>query len=423
MIEMVVKLLGHKNPYTGPDLRPGAGPLVHRGAERGRHLLLHLGGRVQRLPDLSPKLFLRQFSDWLKAKYGSEEKLRAGLGAAPCRRARAWPSRTSCRRPIPGSWATITCPARRAASGSGCLDTAQYLHEAQNRFYAKFLKAVRLAGYEGPLVGSPWQAPSMLPHYDNLRSDYLVGYIDRHNYFGGGLFDSMLAASRQRLLLQWLAASDRSALRTVGVDPRSTRRSTAPRGRRSSPPTAWACKAGTPRTSSNRSSAGRTFADRAGWQPWGVWDADVPTQIGQFPTLARMIYRGDVRESDVISVRRVNVDDLAPGQVRLLRQGGAAGRRQELRRQRPARGPGRGPGGGRVHRHAAALDAARHGQVPPRLDDRLRHRTARLEHGRQGLFHRQHAGHEGGGGLRRGPAAGPGRRDDHAPSAPTPRSC
>ena len=32
----------------------------------------------------------------------------------------------------------------------------------------------------------------MLPHYFNLRSDYLVGYIDRHNYFGGGLFDTML---------------------------------------------------------------------------------------------------------------------------------------------------------------------------------------------------------------------------------------
>ena len=91
----------------------------------------------------------------------------------------------------------------------------------------------------------------------------------------------------------------------------------------------------------------------------------MPTQIGQFPTLARMIYRGDVREADVISVRRISPDDLAPGQVRLLRQGRAAGRHQVLRRQRPARGPGRGPGGRRIHRHPPALDAARHGQVSP----------------------------------------------------------
>ena len=67
------------------------------------------------------------------------------------------------------------------------------------------MKAVRLAGYEGPLVGLPWQAPAMLPHYYNLRSDYLVGYIDRHNYFGGGLFDSMLAQPGQRLFLQRIA--------------------------------------------------------------------------------------------------------------------------------------------------------------------------------------------------------------------------
>ena len=37
-----------------------------------------------------------------------------------------------------------------------------------------------------------------------------------------------------------------------------------------------------------------------------TWETDVPTQLGQYPVLARMIYRGDVRESDIISTRRVN---------------------------------------------------------------------------------------------------------------------
>ena len=63
----------------------------------------------------------------------------------------------------------------------------------QNKFYGKFVKAIRAAGYQGPLCGSPWQAPAMVPHYYNLRSDYLVGWIDRHNYFGGELNDTMLA--------------------------------------------------------------------------------------------------------------------------------------------------------------------------------------------------------------------------------------
>jgi hypothetical protein len=49
----------------------------------------------------------------------------------------------------------------------------------------------------------------------------------------------------------------------------------------------------------------RVFGDVGGNFPWGVWEADVPTSLGQFPALARMIYRGDVKEAEVISVRRV----------------------------------------------------------------------------------------------------------------------
>jgi hypothetical protein len=51
-----------------------------------------------------------------------------------------------------------------------------------------------------------------------------------------------------------------------------------------------------------------------GWPPWGVWEADVPTQLGQYPVLARMLYRGDVREGEVISTRRVSAEELAAGQ-------------------------------------------------------------------------------------------------------------
>jgi hypothetical protein len=55
------------------------------------------------------------------------------------------------------------------------------------------------------------------------------------------------------------------------------------------------------------------FSDRVGWPPWGVWEADVPTQLGQYPALARMIHRGDVKESEVISTRRVSLEELASG--------------------------------------------------------------------------------------------------------------
>ena len=54
------------------------------------------------------------------------------------------------------------------------------------------MKAIRATGYAGPLIGSPWQAPAMLPHYYNLLADDGVGYIDRHDYFGGTVSSTML---------------------------------------------------------------------------------------------------------------------------------------------------------------------------------------------------------------------------------------
>ncbi len=192
------------------------------------------------------------------------------------------------------------------------LDNAAFLHDVQNKFYSRFVKAIRDAGYRGPLCGSPWQAPAMLPHYYNLRSDYLVGYIDRHNYFGEGLFDSMLAqagsgyfssglqqvADRPFGLSEWItgypalySADGPALIAAYGLGLQG-----------------WDSS-----YEFQSQSAHRLFSDRAGWPPWGVWEADVPTQLGQYPALARMIYRGDVQEAPVISTRRVSTNDLARG--------------------------------------------------------------------------------------------------------------
>jgi hypothetical protein len=152
----------------------------------------------------------------------------------------------------------------------------------------------------------------MLPHYYNLRSDYLVGYIDRHNYFGGGLFDSMLekpgsgyfssglqqVADRPFGFSEWIhvypslySAEGPAILAAYGMGLQG-----------------WDAS-----YEFQSQSAHRLFSDRAGWPPWGVWEADVPAQLGQYPALARMVLRGDVKESEVISVRRVSPEDLATG--------------------------------------------------------------------------------------------------------------
>ena len=190
LIESVVGALKHHNPYTRPDVgrRPGAG--LHRTAERGRHLLLHTDNVLAKCPTYRKDL-MRRFARWLKAKYGTQDGAGQGLAAAleAGRDARGREHRH------PGNpWFERRRPAATARRPAArLLDNAAFLHDVQNRFYGRFVKAIRATGYRGPLCGSPWQAPAMVPHYYNLRSDYLVGWIDRHNYFGGGVADTMLA--------------------------------------------------------------------------------------------------------------------------------------------------------------------------------------------------------------------------------------
>ncbi len=154
-----------------------------------------------------------------------------------------------------------------------------------------------------------------LRQFYNLYSDYKVGYIDRHNYFDGagpGMFASMLArpgsgyfgsgleqvVDRPFALSEWIhvypnvyAAEGPAIVAAYGMGLQG-----------------WDA------SYEFQSQANRqVFGDIAGKFPWGVWEADVPTSLGQFPSLARMIYRGDVKEGEVIAVRRVSPADLAEG--------------------------------------------------------------------------------------------------------------
>ena len=262
MIEMVVNLLEHKNPYTGMTYAQDPALSYLEVHNEDDIFWYSSGGRLESCPTYL-RLFQRQFSDWLKSKYGSEQKFRAAWqGAVPGGQSLA---EGNVAMPLnPWFYGDSALPGVQGGARQRLLDSAQFLHEAQNRFYAKFAKAVRRAGYRGPLVGSAWQAPAMLPHYYNLRSDYLVGYIDRHDYFGNGPFDSMLAnpgsgdfsAGLQQVIDRPFGISE-----WIHVFPAVY----AAEARRSSPPTAWACKAGTPRTSSSlRRPAARSTRRLAG---------------------------------------------------------------------------------------------------------------------------------------------------------------
>ena len=311
MIEMVVNLLKHKNPYTGLTYAEEPALSFIELQNEDDIFFYTSTGAFDACPTYK-KLFIGRFCDWLKAKYGGDEGLKKSWQAALA------PGESIAAKNIvpqtnPWFFSDGHLPGQKDGPRRRLLDTAQFLHEAQNKFYGKFVKAIREAGYKGPLNGSPWQAPSMLPHYYNLRSDYLAGYIDRHNYSGERLFDSMLAqpgsgyfstglqqvGDRPFGLSEWItvypslySAEGPAIIAAYGMGLQG-----------------WDASYQF-QSQSNR----RVFDDRVGWFPWGVWEADVPAQLGQYPALARMIYRGDVKEGEVISTRCVSPQNLAAGE-------------------------------------------------------------------------------------------------------------
>ena len=310
MIEMVVNLLKHRNPYTG--LAYAAEPaLSFIELQNEDDIFFWTSEQAFNACPTYRKLFIQRFSDWLRAKYDTDEKLKQAWGGA-LKADESLAARNILPQTNPWSFTDGYLPNQKDGPRQRLLDNAAFLHDVQNKFYSRFVKAIRDAGYRGPLCGSPWQAPPMLPHYYNLRSDYLVGYIDRHNYFGEGLFDSLLAQPGSGYFSSGLQqVVDRPFGLSEWITVYPSLYSAA------GPALIAAYGLGLQGWDSSyefqSQSAHRLFSDRAGWLPWGVWEADVPTQLGQFPALARMIYRGDVKEAPVISTRRVSRDALAAG--------------------------------------------------------------------------------------------------------------
>ena len=313
MIEMVVNLLKHKNPYTGLTYAEEPA-LCFLELQNEDDIFFYTSENAFNSCPTYKKRFQVRFASWLKARYGSQEKLAAAWEGA-LRSGETLAGENVTPQLNPWFFGEDNLPKQKGGARQRLLDTAAFLHEVQDRFYGRFVKAIRDAGYQGPLNGSPWQAPSMLPHYYNLASDYKVGYIDRHNYFEGkgpDMFASMLTRpgsgyfssglqqviDRPFALSEWIhvypnvhSAEGPAIIAAYGMGLQG-----------------WDASYQF-QSQANR----RAFGELAGNFPWGVWEADVPTSLGQFPSLTRMIYRGDVKEGEVISVRRVSRADLAEG--------------------------------------------------------------------------------------------------------------
>ena len=310
LIESVVNLLRHKNPYTGKTYAEDPVLSYIELQNEDDIFFFTTVDALPKFPTYQRKLNER-FSGWLKEKY----KDQAGLRSAWSDALKADESIEAKNIAVNGLVFEMGDALQNTSGGTRQrrLDNAAFLHFVQDAFYGKFVKAIRAAGYQGALCGSPWQAASGLPHYYNLLSDATVGFIDRHDYFEGSLNDTLMGhpgGGDLSMGLQQVAGRPFGVSEWIHVYPVLYS---------AEGPALFALYGmGLQGWSSSyefQSSAQvpTAFSDTVGAPPYGVWNVDVPTQIGQYPALARMIARGDVKQGEVIGVRAISDKNLAEG--------------------------------------------------------------------------------------------------------------
>jgi hypothetical protein len=320
-IRQTVNLLRHKNPYTGLTYAEDPAIAFIEIINEQSILFYTSMNPLKASPTLRQQVAER-FSDWLRDKYGSHEKLRDAWGekAFDGFEGDGFPAGEHLDKrnilPLgnPWYWYPEQLNGAQAYRRQRMLDTLVFLYELQCGFYDRYVQALREAGYQGEILGSNWQAGRALSHFYNLHSDWRVGTIDRHNYFGGGSAKPGTKFSNSTML-----RTAGSGTLSVGLQQASDRPFMLSEWIHVFP-SEWGVEGpailgaygyglqgwDVSYMFQNRDSG--SFSDRIGRDQW---DATAPQVLGIFPAVARQVLRGDVKESELSAPLYVHVPSLA----------------------------------------------------------------------------------------------------------------
>ena len=323
-IELTVNMLNHRNPLTNKRYADDPALSFIELQNEDNIFWSAIGESLKQAPTYR-KLLCEQFAEFLKNKYQTDENLIRVWGENNLPKGESIASKNVFPNPNHGlfGWEYETAAKEKRPMQTHILDKITFLYQKQTQFYARFTKAIRATGYRGTIVGSCWQAGSGISHYYNLYADYQAGIIDRHNYFGGDVGHNL---QRGKVNPQSMLAVTGSGLLSSGLQ-QVADRPFALSEWINTLPNEWIAE-GTPlialygmglqgwdasyQFASNRAGFSKGLASD-GWG--GVYNADSPLQIGLYPALARIIYRHDIKEAEVISIRNVHVPSLEKGKL------------------------------------------------------------------------------------------------------------
>ncbi|HMJ89023.1 MAG TPA: hypothetical protein VK530_04370, partial [Candidatus Acidoferrum sp.] len=273
----------------------------------------------ERIPDAQMRLLETQFGAWLTKKYGSLDAVLAKWNKQSVKRDNFAEGRVGFR-PHYNIFSEKSARDR---------DTATFLFERQQKFYADTVAFLRGLGFKGLITPSNWNTASPEVFGPLEKWSYATGdFIDRHGYFAGPHKGDNSAWS----IRAGHTYADRSALKFDASTPGKPKQFNHP----VMDPTYAGKPSMISETTWNRPNRYRTEAplylatfgalqgsdcivhfafDGANWstkpgfwmQPWTLM---TPSQVGQFPAAA-LIYRlGLVAMGDTMAKVHLNTNDL-----------------------------------------------------------------------------------------------------------------
>jgi hypothetical protein len=322
-IELTVNMLNHINPHTG--LRYADDPALSFIEFQNEDNIFW--GAIEETLKQTPTyraILCRKFSLWLKAKYGTDEQLKKAWNHEGLPKGETIEAENIYPQPNHGffSWEYEQAIKEGRLVKQNVLDKAEFLYEEQMKFYRKFETAIRNTGYKGPLVASCWQAGTGLAHLLNLHADAEVGIIDRHNYFGGGQGHQLAVGKFDNAAM---VSKIGSGLYSAGLQ-QVANRPFAFSEWMSLIPNEW--------TAESSPIIAVYGMGLQGWdasyvfatdypkysstiQTHGIYNANSPTQMALYPALVRMIYRGDIKEGEMVVNRKVDLSSVLKGETPL----------------------------------------------------------------------------------------------------------
>ncbi len=324
-IRQLQNILNHRNPYTGLTYAEDPAVAFVEIVNESSILFYTSMNPLKQSPTLRKRIAER-FSRWLQDKYGDQEGLVRAWGDAAMdsfTNELATPdgqtedlARANIL-PLGNPW--FWDPDRLAGSQQfrrqRLLDTLQFLYSLQVEAYERIVAGIRQTGYEGEIIGSNWHAGRMFSHYANLHTDYRIGTIDRHNYFGGG--------GRSRIDNESMVRIPGSGMLSTGMEQVADRPFMLSEWIHVHP-NEWGVEG-----------PAIVGAYGMGLQGWDVsymfqnrddgrfssqigrerWDVTAPQVLGVFPAVARQVLRGDVEPSEVRATRYVHMPSLLEGKL------------------------------------------------------------------------------------------------------------